>query len=145
MFSFFDRKARGASDQQPSASDPPAASRPHPGANPANPGMAVRGKFAFNDGQRSWEETFDCIQILARELENHGHRFRVEGDLIAEDSTGLSFRPLLVDLQPIHGKGVRTVTTIEITRLTIMPNAIFEFQHATGGTTLASITSGFGE
>lgn len=116
---------------------------PRLGENPANPGITTGGRVAFTDGERSWEEQFDCIKLLAGALIDQGYRLRAEGQVLVEERTGLSLRPLVVTFKPIPNKGVQTVTTIEVKHPTLIPMPIFEFQHSTGHTMIAAIRAGF--
>src|SRR4051794_39211078 len=113
MWSWFRRKR--TSPPTPPAPPPsatrPAAAAPATSATPAKDGKdgsfaAVRGNVAFENGQRSWTEDFDCVQSLQRLLAKHGHQFAVHGDVVFDQASGFSFRPLLVGFQPVHGQGV---------------------------------------
>ena len=140
MFGWFRRKRAGARQEASTAGETPP---PRLGVNRANPGFMPRGSVAFTNGRRKWQESFDCVQSLARLMEANGHRPRVDGDLVLDEGTGLSFRPLLADFNPIETGGVRTTTTIEVTHGTVIPSPTFEYQHSTGETTPASIEEGF--
>lgn len=111
--------------------------------NPANPGVAPRGTIRFPNRQREWVQEFDAVRLLARTLMDDGHTPRVDGDVVVEESTGLSLRPLLARFEPVEGRGVQTVTTIELKHPTLVPAPVFEYQHATGDTLPASIQAGF--
>lgn len=99
--------------------------------------------MAFSNAQRSWTETFDCVQSLQRMLERHGHQPRVDGNVVSDAASGFSFRPLLVGFQPIHPEGARTTTTIHVQHPQVIPEAIFEFQHSNGKSMQDSIEAGF--
>jgi hypothetical protein len=151
MFSWF-RRPRPAAPAHPPTSPHTgggpagAADRPAPprvGENPANPGVAPRGSFKRSQTGHTRAEEFDCVQLLARLLADHGHEPRVEGDVVTDQATGLTFRPLLAAFQPIPNKGAQTISTIEVKHATLIPSPVFEFQHSTGDTPLASIQSGF--
>ena len=158
MFSWFRRKqvdpaatapatapasapGNGGGGRAMAGSPPQSPSRP--GENPANPGLAPRGRVKLADGRRQWAEEFDCVQLLAGLLADNGHQPRVEGDVIIEGSTQLSLRPLMAAVEAIPGKGIQTVTTIEVKHPAVIPSAVFEFQHSTGEDVRGSIGAGF--
>jgi len=108
----------------------------------ANPGKGVSVRIAFANGTRTWEEKADLPEILERILKQAGHATtRSKGSVALE--SGLVLLPSMVSFQPLDGGGVRTVTTIETSHPDRIPPAVFEYQHATGNTTEASIGSGF--
>jgi hypothetical protein len=104
---------------------------------------ATRGRVAFNNGERTWEETFDCVTSLLETLRRQGRDVRIEDRRVLDEGTGLWLRPILLEFQPIHNKGVRTCTKIDVTHPTAIPKVIFEFQHSTGGTMTEAIEAGF--
>jgi hypothetical protein len=162
MFSWFRRKSNPAPKAIAPAASPPAAApvTPAPAApapppaeqqdfkspaeNPANPGIAPAGNVAFTNSERTWNESFDCIEILTRLLTQHGHTPRkFDRDRILDDTTGLVIRPLLAHFQPVETGGVQTVCTIEVKHPTAFPTAVFEYQHSGGKTMAESIAAGF--
>lgn len=99
--------------------------------------MALKGPA----GERT--DKVDLLKIL--ELTFRGLRREiclVPGCLVDVES-GMEFRPGMVNFQPNNDLSVQTVTTIEITHSAKFPKAFFEYQHAGGADTAASIQSGF--
>lgn len=139
MFSWFRRKP--AKEKPLGAAQPSVASGQNAGA--AAPFETTKGRIAFNNGQRQWEETFDCVASLVDTLGRLGRKVRAEDQRVLDEATGLWLRPVMVDMQPVHNNGVRTCTKIDFIHPTAIPSAVFEFQHSTGGTTTESIEAGF--
>src|SRR3954466_13635882 len=99
MFSWFRRKRTAPAPPSAPLAPPPLVTGPTAGApaTPAKEGKdggfsVVRGNIAFDNGQRSWTEDFDCVQSLQRLLAKHGHQFAVHGDVVFDQASGFSFR-----------------------------------------------------
>lgn len=140
MFSWLRRK-RPAAQPSPSAVPPVAAEQNSRDAE--KPFETTGGRVAFTNGERTWEETFDCVTSLVETLRRQGRSVRAEDRRVLDEVTGLWLRPVLLEFQPVHNKGVRTCTKIDVTHPTAIPKLVFEFQHSTGGTMTESIESGF--
>lgn len=140
MFSWFRRKPKS-----PTPAGQPSQQLPgqEDAGGPAEPVEVVEGRMTFSDGERTWEEAFDCVSLLLETLRRQGRVVRAEDGRVLDESTGLVLRPVLVDVQPIHGRGVRTGTKIEVRHPTGIPVPVFEFQHSTGGTIAESLNAGF--
>ncbi len=116
---------------------------PRPGENPANPGIGSVANWSFADGERTWQEPMNLLSTLERLLTERGRSIRMEGNVIVDLESQLSLRPLLQTMQPVHQKGVRTSTTIEIKHPTIILSPIFEYQHSAGPNIEESVMAGF--
>lgn len=137
MFSWL-RKKKPAVPERTVYDLPPA------GENPANPGRLVKANWDFSDGERNWKEEMDVPRSLRAVLEAQGHRLLAEDEGVLVDvDSGIALRPLLESMEPIHKKGVRTVTTIEIKHASRISTAIFEYQHSRGPDIESSLRDGF--
>jgi hypothetical protein len=106
-----------------------------------NPGEGAALRVAFANGTRSWEESADLIECLARVLGDAGQPHARQKSHISLEN-GILLLPRVVEFQPLED-GVRTVTTIEASHSERIPPGIFEYQHATGANLVESVTSGF--
>jgi hypothetical protein len=114
---------------------------PLPPFSTANPGEGTWIRTAFANGQRSWLEEADTLDILAGVLESRGSRFeRGKGRLDLDN--GLVLRPQFVRLQPRDDGFVHTVSTVEVNHPELCPNGAFEYQHALDQTTADSLRKG---
>lgn len=114
-----------------------------PTTNPANPGQGNRLTAAFADGEKTWTEEADLVDLAAEILEQHGHDTEHHGSWLRHADTGLVIQPLLVSYQPVHKQGVRTTTTVEVSHPQAFPAGLFEYQHSAGRDLNESIRKGF--
>lgn len=109
-----------------------------------NPGTSVRGHTAFARGDRSWEEPYDAVAALIDVLTERGVAHSREGDAVRLDASGLLLLPRLAGgVRPTDHGTVRTTTTIEVHHPAWFATAPFEFQHAAGADSAASLRAGF--
>lgn len=111
-------------------------------ASSANPGRGPTIKVGFSNGQESWEEQADLVELLASALAQKGHEFRRDGDRLV-NADGLALRPQFVSLEPQHPKGANCTSTIEFTHPRFGDAPFFEYQHAAGDDLTKAFTSGF--
>ena len=121
----------------------PRGKAPRAGENPANPGIGSVANWSFADGKRTWQEPMNLLTTLERLLTERGRGVRMEGSQIIDIESQLALRPLLSTMQPVHQKGVRTSTTIEIKHPTVIVSPVFEYQHSAGPNIEESVTAGF--
>jgi hypothetical protein len=81
---------------------------------PANPGLSHEAKVAFANGERTWSEEFNVVKIAAAVLRQHGHSVANHTTWLLHKDSGFMIMPMLVELQPLEGGGVRTATTVQI-------------------------------
>lgn len=112
-----------------------------PAASPANPGKGPTYSVAFANGERTWEEADDLVASLARTLRALGHVVDQKKTWIELED--LQLVPQIVSIQPLERGGVHTLSTIQVSHATAIPEGVFEFQHAAGDTSPASFASGF--
>lgn len=109
-----------------------------------NPGTGIRGTTTFAAGERTWDEPYDVVDSLAEVLTARGVAFTRLEDGVRLDASGLVLLPRLVDgVRPTERGTVRTTTTIEVHHPEWFTTAPFEYQHAAGADTAASLRSGF--
>jgi hypothetical protein len=113
-----------------------------PATKPANPGIGHTAKIAFANGERSWTEEIDVVEAATRALTECGYSVTSHGRWVEHAETGFTFHPQLVELHPLEKGGVRTVTTVEIRHPRLIPEGIFEYQHAAGENSQGSVFSG---
>jgi hypothetical protein len=108
-----------------------------------NPGHGHLLTVAFSNPQRSWDEKVDLVEVLAKVVEADLGPCVRENDRIRA-SNGLVLVPKFVGVQPMeNGAGTGASTVVEVSHPTCFPNGIFEWQHSSGSTLLAAVTSGF--
>jgi hypothetical protein len=105
--------------------------------------MLVRGKIAFTNRDKSWEETFDVVEILASLMNERGIFATRDNNSLTLDTSGYIISPLLTSFRPLEPRGVQTVTIIRVRHPTLAPNGLFEYQHSTGENTNDAIRKGF--
>jgi hypothetical protein len=111
---------------------------------PAHQSMVQVINVAFSDGERTWQESADLLQILERVLvEQNNHRVSKLDQWLLLDDSGVTLGPSLENLTPVHQKGVQTVTTIDIRHAAFNVERIYEYQHSSGNSTEESLAFGF--
>jgi hypothetical protein len=109
----------------------------------SNPGMTVKGRVGFANGEASWTEEFNVLQIAEKVLKQRGETVNRYETWLEHRSSGFIIQPLFVELQPLEKGGVSTTTTIEISHPKLTQGGVFEYQHSTGDNTEQSIFNGF--
>jgi hypothetical protein len=93
-----------------------------------------------------WEESLDAIASLAAVLRAAGHAcVEREGDLVLPGPELVVIPGVVDGVQPLEDGAVSTVTTVELHHMRLLPRGVFEYQHATGDSTEASLRRGFEE
>ena len=85
----------------------------------------------------------EIIQAAVSVMGERGHQVTRNGTSIEHRDGGFSFRPRIIELEPISNGRVRTVTTMTTTHPEFAPGGIFEYQHATGNDVIESVRRGF--
>lgn len=104
-------------------------------------GIGCEGRIAFSNAERTWEETFNLLDILEILLKENGYAVKQKDGWLKTDYD-FYLRPEIVEFQPLEPSGIRTVTTISIAHRYYCPDGIFEYQHATGDDSRESLASG---
>lgn len=108
-----------------------------------NPGRGSWLRMAFANGERSWVEQANLLDLLEEVLaQREQGPVRKAGWIELADSDFLLV-PQIVEARPIHKKGAQTVTTIQIHHPALTRDGIFEFQHSTGDNLEVAIRGGF--
>ena len=76
-----------------------------PKRSPSNPGKGSAGSVAFQRAEKSWNEGFDLVELLASELAQKGHAVRTEKHWLVHENSGFSLIPQIVELQPLDEAG----------------------------------------
>jgi hypothetical protein len=140
--SLFDRlfgKRSGAPATSPARSGPEVRASGPPTCT-GNPGSGTSGRVAFSNSERNWMESFDLMRIATDVLMARGHALVAHESWIELD--GFVLQPLLAELTPLEDGGVRTTTTMDVRHPTLVPDGLFEYQHATGDDTVQSLAKG---
>jgi hypothetical protein len=109
---------------------------------PSNPGISASGEVAFSNGQRSWTEHYNVITLMASVLRDLGHLIESRESWLVHSDSGFVLLPRLVKLRPLERGGVQTTTTIQTHHPALVPDGVFEYQHATGDNVEASLRKG---
>jgi hypothetical protein len=141
MFSWFRKKQAPAIAAPPPPPPPP----PTPTAPPAqqDPPRLVRGQIGFSNGEKSWTEHFDVIEIAVAVLNERGIFTTRDGNTLTLDTSGYVISPVMTSFKPLDRGGAQTVTVIQVRHPTIAPQGLFEYQHATGKSVSDAIRAGF--
>ena len=110
---------------------------------PSNPGKSAAGKVDFSNPERAWTEHFDLVPLMASVLNEQGHRIESEESWLVHPDSGFALIPRVVQLAPLERGGVHTTTTIQTDHPALMPDGVFEYQHATGDNVEDSLRKGF--
>src|SRR5260370_921578 len=113
-----------------------------PAPKPRNPGIGVTARVAFSNSERSWTEEIDVVEAAVTALTQCGHRVTSHGTWLEHPDSGFVIYPQLIEFQPLEKGGVHTVTTVEFRHPRLVPDGIFEYQHATGDNSQGSVCSG---
>jgi hypothetical protein len=117
--------------------------RPVPALLKSNRGIGTKAKLDLTNGQRSWTEEFDLVQILASTLKQRGRSVKNEKSWIEDRKSGFMLSPQLVDMRLLNDGGIQTLSTIQINHSLLVPDGTFEFQHSTGNSATQSLANGF--
>jgi hypothetical protein len=110
---------------------------------PSNPGMSAAGKVAFSNAQKSWTEHYDLVPLVASVLSGLGYPIESDDSWLVHRDSGFVLIPRLVRLNPLEKGGVHTMTTLQTHHPALMPDGVFEYQHATGDNVEESLRQGF--
>jgi hypothetical protein len=113
-----------------------------PSPLPGNPGAGAEAQIEFSTGDRSWTEEVNLVDLLARVLQERGYAVTPHETWLEHPDSGFVLLPQLVAFQPLEQGGVRTVTTIQTHHRRLVPDGVFEYQHAAGDTIENAIRSG---
>jgi hypothetical protein len=106
-----------------------------------NEGVGAEGRITYSDGECSWEESFNLIEILENALQKHNLASeRRNGWLVVNND--LYLRPEFVRFESLEPSGVRTVTSISIAHEKYVPEGLFEYQHASEDDMNSALTAG---
>ncbi|HEX6995206.1 MAG TPA: DUF6348 family protein [Gammaproteobacteria bacterium] len=109
---------------------------------PANPGQGHLLRTAFSNVERTWEESVDLVTCMRDVLTSLGYACSTKRGWV-ELPNGLTVLPQVVSIQPLDDGGVRTISTVQTSHKLLVPNGVFEYQHATGRDLKGSFISGF--
>ncbi|MBO0756800.1 MAG: hypothetical protein J2P54_13145 [Bradyrhizobiaceae bacterium] len=110
---------------------------------PANPGISAAGEVGFSNGQKAWTEHYDVVTLMASVLRDLGHQIESEESWLVHPDSGFVLLPRLVQLTPLEDGGVATTTTLQTHHPALVPDGVFEYQHATGDNVEDSLRKGF--
>jgi Family of unknown function (DUF6348) len=113
---------------------------PHP--SPANPGRGALVKAAFATGDRSWSDRAELVSLLADVLRSRGHALTVKRNQVSLPN-GVALVPQVVRAVALQTKGLQTTSTIQISHPSLVPEGLFEYQHAMGDTLDEAFRKGF--
>jgi hypothetical protein len=116
--------------------------RSAPNPCPANPGIGTETKNSFTDGRRNWTEVIKLPELIAKVFKEHGHKVTNEGTWLRHLESDYQILPQFVEMIPVNGS-VRTVTTIQTNHPSLIPNGVFEYQHAAAENVETAVLNGF--
>jgi hypothetical protein len=110
---------------------------------PSNPGISSAGEVAFSNGQKTWTEHYNLVTLIASVLRELGYLIESEESWLVHPDSGFVLVPRLVQLKPLEKGGVLTTTTLQTNHPALVPDGVFEYQHATGDNVEDSLRKGF--
>jgi len=131
MFSWFKKKPKA----------PPAPPPSTPAAMEKPPEM-IRGKVAFQNGERSWTEEFDIVAALETILTQREFEFARDGNALRLNISGYELRPIMIAFRPLDRGGSSTTSIVRVSHNEMLPEGLFEYQHSTGETIEKSLAAG---
>jgi uncharacterized protein DUF6348 len=115
--------------------------RPPP-PSPANPGLGALVNAAFATDDRCWSDRAELVSLLADVLRSRGHALKVKLDSVSLPN-GVALVPQVVRAMALQTKGLQTTSTIQISHPSLVPEGLFEYQHAMGDTLDEAFRKGF--
>jgi hypothetical protein len=110
---------------------------------PSNPGISAAGEIAFSNGPKTWTEHYNVVTLMASVLRDLGYLIEREESWLLHPGSGFALLPRLVQLRPLEKGGVQTTTTLQTHHPALVPDGVFEYQHATGDKVEDSLRKGF--
>jgi hypothetical protein len=113
-----------------------------PRPSPANPGRGALVDAAFATDDRTWSDRAELVSLLADVLRSRGHALKVERDRVSLPN-GLALVPQVVQAMALQTKRLQTSSTIQVSHPSLVPEGLFEYQHAMGDTLDEAFRKGF--
>jgi hypothetical protein len=107
-----------------------------------NPGVGSRTRLAFANGEKSWTEEVDLLELMAVELEKQDFEVIRHETWLEHPASGFILLPQVVGVQPLERGNVRTASTIQIHHPVLVPGGVFEYQHSAADTAVNSFRNG---
>ena len=85
----------------------------------------------------------DVLQLAAGVMEQRGHRVTRHDGWLEHRDSGLAIRPHLVDCLHRSPRHVQSISTVAVRHPDVIPDGLFEYQHALGATLDEALRSGF--
>ena len=117
--------------------------KPAPPLCQANPGIGAEAKATFTNGSRSWTEKVDLVSLAVAACQKRSYTVANRKTWLEHPDSGIAILPQLVEMHPLDGGAVQTVTTMQVSHPTLAPAGVFEYQHSTGNSMADSISKGF--
>ncbi len=113
-----------------------------PALSKTNPGDGSTFKIGVANRRESWEEEVDLVKCLSEVLKSQKLEHAIhDGWLMLE--SGFTLQPQIVAIEPSEDGGLSSTTTIEVGHQDLIPNGLFEYQHAARDDPIGSISKGF--
>ena len=85
----------------------------------------------------------DLVQLTAGVMEQRGYAVANHGTWLEHRDSSIALRPHLVDFHDQSTGRVKSTSTITVSHPDLIPDGIFEYQHAIGATLNEALCSGF--
>ena len=117
--------------------------KPHasPGSSSGNGAASTGASAAAGEGQPA--EEIDLLGIAAAALAGQGHTVTRENTWLVHNESGYRLLPHWLDASALGNSAVRTTTVLQIMHPVLVPQGVFEYQHATGQSVQDSLATGF--
>ena len=93
----------------------------------------------------TWTDEVDLVPLAGSALTAGGHAVEQRTGWLHHAESGFAITPRIALIQPLPDGGVRTATTVQVNHPTLVPDGVFEYQHATGDTLAEAISNGFSQ
>jgi hypothetical protein len=109
----------------------------------ANPGLSTGAAFARSD--RDGTEEVDLLDVAASALKQHDYAVERGNGWLYHTESAFTIVPRIVHVIPLEDGGVRTLTTVQVNHPTLVPDGVFEFQHATDEGVVEAVSWGLSQ
>jgi len=84
----------------------------------------------------------DVVELAARVMEQRGYQVVRHGSWLEHSESGIAIRPRLLESGPADSL-IQSVSTVTVSHPRLIPNGVFEYQHALGASLTEALSDGF--
>jgi hypothetical protein len=107
-----------------------------------NSGHGIRAKVGFSGPKGTWSEDVNLITVAEAAFKRHSYRVNNENTHLYHKESGYIISPQFLEVVPLDDGTFETTTTMQVNHLSLVPQGVFEYQHACGNTMAEAIVKG---